>query len=774
MLKTFFKVIFIICLLNLSSTFVKAYNASEIINIYNKISKPIVSESAIELKDYSILHKDFEFKINTGFMYLAKPIIIDSNKFNYVGVFVGNGSFRFSPTPSIEKFQVQRFYDSDSLNRKCEKALLIFDERIYQELLNNGKLVINRFTGAQDIANKYFKYLTHDVMEDYIIKILKNLISPGKEPLLIVNGSVKDAGQTIYLYNSYDDEEIQLLKRYGKVFQNKFLEPICSYSKEATADCSVLSGESKDQIKVSHYNIESVVNQKGKYSGKTTMSFVVISSGTQIFQINLHPYLKVDSIQDSLNNLINYTRMKMKGFGNPESHYLNVIINRPLVESEMIKLDFYTHGEITEKIGDVMIVSASSVWYPSFGEKQSATYDLKFKTPKDFILDAVGQETFEEIIGDTLFSEYKIINPTAHVSFNIGKFKVHDSTSALGINAKIHYLEDLHVELSRDANIPKGKNIENQMADDVLNCISLFSNYYGPYIGNNITVTEIIASHGQAYPNYLQLGLMTWSNKGEWNLERIFRAHEVAHQWWGVGVDHKTYHDQWLSEGFAEYSSLLYLQAIGGNEALYDVMKIYRNEIYSARKFLFGSGKESGPIALGYRTSSTATRGDQSLIIYKKGAYVLHMIRNLLLELDTMNEAIFLNMMRDYYKSYKGKKVTTNDFKLIVEKYAGMDMTWFFDQWVYGHDLPKYKFKYDIKKESDGYYYANCKITQSKVSEDFKMFVPIEIEFKNGSKYYMRFLIDKPENIISLPPMELKPKKITLNPFYSVLAEIDQ
>ncbi|MCK7520934.1 MAG: hypothetical protein MZV64_26185, partial [Ignavibacteriales bacterium] len=79
--------------------------------------------------------------------------------------------------------------------------------------------------------------------------------------------------------------------------------------------------------------------------------------------------------------------------------------------------------------------------------------------------------------------------------------------------------------------------------------------------------------------------------KGE---DEIFRAHEVAHQWWGIGVDFDSYHDQWLSEGFAQYSGIWYLQAVkNDNDLFFDILNGWKDDILNVREYLFGSGQEA-------------------------------------------------------------------------------------------------------------------------------------------------------------------------------------
>ncbi|MCK4633185.1 MAG: hypothetical protein KAT79_07915, partial [candidate division Zixibacteria bacterium] len=298
--------------------------------------------------------------------------------------------------------------------------------------------------------------------------------------------------------------------------------------------------------------------------------------------------------------------------------------------------------------------------------------------------------------------------------------------------------------------------------------------YFGEYPGKKLVVTEVLASHGEAFPGFLHLGFGTWINTDVWGADRLFRAHEVAHQWWGVGVGYDSYHDKWLSEGFAEYSALIYYQAVADNDKFLDRLKDIRKEIFSNRKYIFGSGAEAGPIALGHRTSSTKTRGDYGLIIYKKGAFVLHMLRNMLIDLQNFNEDRFFAMMKEYYQKFRGGRATTKAFRKLTEKYVGIDMGWFFDQWVYGNDLPTYRFTYEMSMGDDGKWLSQCNIKTENVPDDFKMYVPLEIEFDNERRAYVRLLVDKTDFDFSLPALDSEPKKLRLNPFESVLAEVKQ
>ena len=98
-------------------------------------------------------------------------------------------------------------------------------------------------------------------------------------------------------------------------------------------------------------------------------------------------------------------------------------------------------------------------------------------------------------------------------------------------------------------------------------------------------------------------------------------------------------------------------------------------------------------------------------------------------------DAKFRAMMQDFVKAYYNTDVSTNDFKNIVDKHIIKEMDlnqngksdWFFNQWVYGTDVPSYKFEYKIEGSV-----LSGTITQTGVSDKFVMLVPIYVDFGQG------------------------------------------
>jgi len=167
---------------------------------------------------------------------------------------------------------------------------------------------------------------------------------------------------------------------------------------------------------------------------------------------------------------------------------------------------------------------------------------------------------------------------------------------------------------------------------DVTKSLLFFQNVYGPTKVKHFYATEIPELHGEAFPGMLHLSWVTFQQTDDQGADEVFRAHEVAHQWWGIGVDYMTYHDRWLSEGFAEFSGLWYMQTVRqSTDKYFAMLRQYRGSIFLRKEV-------PGPIALGQRVQSSRDHDvdDYGTIVYKKGAWVLHMLRIMMLDLKAV------------------------------------------------------------------------------------------------------------------------------------------
>lgn len=257
--------------------------------------------------------------------------------------------------------------------------------------------------------------------------------------------------------------------------------------------------------------------------------------------------------------------------------------------------------------------------------------------------------------------------------------------------------------------------------------------------------------------------------------------HEVAHQWFGHGVSWASYHDQWLSEGFAEFAAGLFLQQAVGEKWQKDYLDFWeRQRIRILKKNNYGvSPNDAGPLWMGLRLDSPNSEQAYQGVTYSKGAYILLMLRSLMSGEPgaTNRDQGFIDMMHDFIESHRDSPASTESFKAIAEKHITKQMDlqkngrldWFFDEWVYGTEIPRYSFKYTLQPGEGGKTKVHVELTQSEVDENFAMFVPIFADYGKGMVRLGQLGIVGNSTRAADFTLDQKPKKIALNAYKDVL-----
>lgn len=145
-------------------------------------------------------------------------------------------------------------------------------------------------------------------------------------------------------------------------------------------------------------------------------------------------------------------------------------------------------------------------------------------------------------------------------------------------------------------------------------------------------------------------------------------AHEVAHQWFGDAVTESDWNDIWLSEGFATYFALLFLEHDKGRDAFIAGLKRSRDAVLAAEK--------RDPKLAVIHDNVADTRHILNRLVYEKGGWVLHMLR------ARVGTDAFWAGIREYYGRYRDKNVSTDDFRRVMEEVSGQDLSGFFRQWL--------------------------------------------------------------------------------------------
>ncbi len=149
-------------------------------------------------------------------------------------------------------------------------------------------------------------------------------------------------------------------------------------------------------------------------------------------------------------------------------------------------------------------------------------------------------------------------------------------------------------------------------------------------------------------------------------------AHELAHSWWGDMITCAGWHDIWLNEGFATWSEAVwYAGRPGGTMQDYHDRMDYRRPSFVGDSVYVYDISDPGRIFDGNLT-------------YRKGAWVVHMLRHVL------GDDVFFDVLAEYRSAYAYKSAVTDDLLVVAENVSGRGLDWFFDTWVYGIGAPRY------------------------------------------------------------------------------------
>jgi len=199
--------------------------------------------------------------------------------------------------------------------------------------------------------------------------------------------------------------------------------------------------------------------------------------------------------------------------------------------------------------------------------------------------------------------------------------------------------------------------------------LEFYSNYVGPYAYEKLAnIQTPSVNGGMETSSAIFYGEDLVTGKREERTRNVV-IHEIAHQWFGNAVTETTWDDAWLSEGFATFFTLLFIENEYGKDE-------YTKGILKAKKTVYDlSAKMPAFSIVSDRTAEkeVVTSG----ITYQKGAWVLHMLRNLI------GEAAFKKGIQNYYATYFNANTSTDAFIVEMEKASNKDLKLFFKQWLY-------------------------------------------------------------------------------------------
>jgi hypothetical protein len=783
---------------------------------YQQLRNLTLGSESVTVNNVTLKRDAATFRLRSGTLCFVSPV---QGKVTGA-VFIGEGNLTLDVPITIENDSLKLFTKQDEFVETYQRLVLRFTDSTYEELKKAG--TPGGSCDAGPLRDSQHAMRHADTLKYNLdARILEDVLSPnpGKLFVAFVDGK-RYSGKELFIADPQGGPALPIPVAPEEVEfvtydQNKLGVWAAFHFADEYKTGAATGTQKNAPIHISHQELDTSIEKNAHLAATAKTTFVATVDGLRAVPFNLFHTLRVSSVTGENSQPLSFIQEDK----NDDSDFW-VVLPQPLARGQQYTITSTYEGKeaVVNEGGGNFFPVARENWYPnnaSGGLGEYTSYDMTFRIPKGMKMAATGAFITEKNEGSQNVSEWKSTVPQTVAGFNFGRFKVEqvklDKPDYL-IQAFAN--EEQPDEVKNLLNASEGKlpgQFESGYHFGALGNMStmalvkkalgeaelstkLYTDYFGALPFKQLEVTQQTScNYGQSWPGlvYLpmcyfydttirnQLGLQQFGIGGYW---KVVTPHEVAHQWWGHDIGFNSYRDQWMSEGFADMSASLYTQLIEKNPKKF--IEFWNDE----RTMLLEKNKEgfraidAGPVTQGYRMSNSRTGFDVTRrLIYPKGAYILHMLRMMMIDNQTGDQD-FKNMMHDFVQTYSGKAASTEDFKAMVEKHmtpdmqriGGGKMDWFFNEYVYGTALPSYKVDSNFEKNSSGDMVLSMKLTQSGVNDAFRMLVPVYLEMADGRLVNLgrvTVIGNATENVkVPFPGLKQAPRRVMVNYYDDVLA----
>ena len=756
----------------------------------------------IPVKDLILERDAYRITLQSGAIHLLAPLGGDT----FGAVFIGQGNYLLSPATAAERRHLQLVTDSTEVLRdRFTRLVLFFTDRTAAELTAHAPVAIGKPDQAATRAfEDYLGRERNDNLPNLHLRVLADLVNRPKRtdgmftafvegqnhsPVLLAVDPLGISNLTTR-FAFFGGEEVALVSFNN---MNGGLWYSSAFAKTA------VSGRGKPVrmlADAANYEIDTTLDG-GSLRGTTTITFSATADGVRVLPIHLFQRLRIRSatvdtggtttpvavLQEELSQTV-FTRNE-RG-----SSDVALQFREPLARGTAVKLTLTYEGrDVLEGSAGRYAVGARDSWYPNVGIFDDlATYSLTFRFPSKNDLISVGEQVSERTEGGQKIAVWRSQHPLRVAGFNYGDFQKTSRTDAdSGITVDV-YTNRGTEGFSDMAGTPLA---------DTVNTSRVGKLYFGPVPFPRVSITQQLQlASAQSWPTLVFLSTISFLNPQEQE-KRIVgdpRAlqslkefgntvtwHEVAHQWWGHQIGWASYRDQWLSEGFAEFTAALMLEVNSGRKKADSFWALRRDEVIQRTTGV--APFEAGAITQGFRLRTQRSPQAAQAMMYSKGAFVVHMLRMVMREEGAPDpDRPFKAMMSDFVTTWSGRNPSTDDFKAVAEKHITRDLNlagdgkldYFFNQWVHGTEIPTLTSKLQATDSGNGRYRITGTITQAGVAADFRTRVPVYLDFGDDRIALLGSIAvtgSTTANVNVERALPQKPRRVMINARHDVLSK---
>ena len=784
------------------------YDALNALRLDPASTYQLVTANRIELR-----RGDVEIYFEEGKLAFLAPI--DGRVTGFV--FSGRGHALAFPRDVVEKQQMAHFLGAPVLDQVFITAYVRFTDDAADDLLHQfqtAKLAPQPDAAFASLSDP----LVAQLNAPQSLRILEDRLSQNPRPYFYAALEGVDTGPFDFLFDPQRREQV-LFGQSRKSGNSMFYDVWASYSVPGSAPSPVA-------FHALDYTLDTTVLPDNSLDATAAVHVRAEISGERVLTFQLSRALHAETVTGDQNKPLAYfqnegmTPQERSVRGNDDLH---VVMPQPSQKGQEFTIRFHYRGNVIENAGnEVLFVGARESWYPHLGDQADfASYDLTMRWPRHLKLVATGARIGEQIAGDFRVGHWRSDKPLSIAGFNLGEYASSSITSesrTIDVYANRQLEQALSNRLdsaSPDSlppvNIPYGlpgsrsreamhppppspADALKQLGKDIDSSIRFYEKFGGPFPFRTLSVSQIPGSFGQGWPGLLYISTFSFLSPEAQNRAGLSAAHqeaftdivpyhEVAHQWWGNVVGWSNYRDQWIDEAIANYLALLFADSRkpSGHE-LRVWLERYRKQLEEKVSGSDTPVGEIGALPLGNRLSSSKSPFGFEELIYSKGSWVMHMLREMLRQPGAKDpDAKFVAFLRNISTKYAYRALSTEDLQHEVEAVmtpamdleGGRSMEWFFEQWVRGTGIPHYHVEFSTHHTDKGEV-VRGKLFQTGVPRSFIASVPLYANNGSGHNVFLGAVVAAgPETSFHFVT-QAPPHKLVIDPQMTLLCTTSQ
>ena len=700
-------------------------------------------------------------------------------------VFSGHGHVVAAPRDPSEKQQMGRFLGSPLLDQAFGGAYLRFTDGTADELLSQFRKRNLRPQTDTTLASQWEPTLAR-INGNYTLRMLIDFVSPDPRPAFFAWVDGVSTGPFDIMVDGRRDEQF-LLGQTVKNASGTFYDTWTSHSLPDFPSRQVA-------FRTLHYALEPSILPNNSLDATAVVEIRAETGKARVLAFELSRALTVDRVTGDHGEPLAFFQnegMTLQQRSTRGNDFLYVILSSVPPQNQIFTLQFHYRGNVIEDAGNgVLFVGARESWYPHLGDPSDfATYDLTIRWPRKLRLVATGSKLDEHEEGEFRVGHWRTEKPVAVAGFNLGEyvtFSVASAGHSIDVYANRELEENLKNRLMASptggfpiasntvgapstrlalalppAPPPSPADALKQLAKEIDSSVHFYDTFSGPFPFQNLSVSQIPGTFGQGWPGLLYVSTLSFLSPdaqrragltptGQEHFTELVPYHEVAHQWWGNVVGWSSYRDQWIDEAISNYLALLFADTRGNPEhALRVWLSRYRRQLTEKSPDADEPAAEIGALTLGQRLNSSKSPSAYERVVYGKGSWIIHMLREMLRQPGSKQpDERFTALLRKLENKYAYRALTTDDLQHEVESAmtpamaleGGHSMDWFFDEWVRGTGIPHYRVEFTVHGEEDGYS-VRGKLFQTDVPHWFLASVPLFGTSSTGGRWFLGHVV---------------------------------